>query len=96
MRKKNEKKFNEEETRRIGMVLKCEVNTKNKIAAIGVLPVPAIRCMIGILNWSLDEISRIEGKIKRDADSVQNHHVNVDIEGLLTYLLHGAESFLRS
>ena len=72
MRKKKEKKFKEEETRRIIMVLKREVNSKNEITSIRALAVPAISCTVGITNWSLEDIRRIEGNIKNNSDSLQN------------------------
>jgi hypothetical protein len=36
---------------KLRMILKSELNTRNKITAIGALVVPALRCSFGIINW---------------------------------------------
>jgi len=38
------------------MILKSELNVKNKITTIGVLPVPVLRYSFGVVNWRLKEI----------------------------------------
>ena len=42
--------------RRIKLMLKSELNAKNKIAAINTLTVPVILCSYGVIDWKLDEI----------------------------------------
>ena len=42
--------------RRVKLVLKSELNARNKIAAINILAVPAIIYSYGIINWKQDEI----------------------------------------
>jgi hypothetical protein len=49
-------RLNEECTRRLRMILKSELNAKNKITAIGALAIPVSRYSFGIINWRLDEI----------------------------------------
>ena len=51
MKGKIQKKYK----RRIKLVLKSELNTKNKITAINTLAVPVI-----IINWKLDEIQDLD------------------------------------
>jgi hypothetical protein len=46
-------RLKEEYTRRLRMVLKSELNAKNKITAIGTLAVPVLRYSFGIINWRL-------------------------------------------
>jgi hypothetical protein len=38
------------------MILKFELNVRNKIKAIGALAFPALRYSFGIINWRLEEI----------------------------------------
>jgi hypothetical protein len=46
MKERLKKKYN----RRLGMILKSEINTKNKITAIGALAVPILKYISGIIN----------------------------------------------
>jgi hypothetical protein len=38
------------------MVLKSELNVRNKITTTGALVVPVLRYSFGIINWRLEEI----------------------------------------
>jgi hypothetical protein len=42
------------------MILKSELLTKDKIAAIGALVVPVFRYICGIINWREEEIQEID------------------------------------
>ena len=46
--------------RRVKLVLKSELNSRNKIAAINTLAVPVIVYSYGIINWKLDEIQDLD------------------------------------
>ena len=46
--------------RRIKLVLKSELNARNKIAAINTLAVPVILYSYGIIDWKLDEIKDLD------------------------------------
>ena len=49
-------KIRKEYKRRINLVLKSEMNARNKIAAINTLAVPVILYSHGVIDWKLDEI----------------------------------------
>jgi hypothetical protein len=38
------------------MILKCELNARNKITAIGAVTVPVLRYSFGIINWRIEDI----------------------------------------
>jgi hypothetical protein len=46
-------RLKKEYTRRLRMILKSELNAKNKITAIGALAVPVLRYSFGMINWRL-------------------------------------------
>jgi hypothetical protein len=52
------KKYN----RRLRIILKFELNAKNSITAIGALALPVLRNSLSIINWRLEEISKIYWK----------------------------------
>ena len=47
------------------MILKSELNARNKIAAIGALAVPVLRYTFGIINWRTEQIKKIDRKTKK-------------------------------
>ena len=49
-------KIRKEYKRRIKLVLKSELNARNKIAAINTLAVPVILYSYGVIDWKLDKI----------------------------------------
>jgi hypothetical protein len=49
-------RLKKEYTRTLRMMLKSELNAKNKITAIGALAVPILRYSSGVINWRLEEI----------------------------------------
>ena len=49
-------RLKQEYSRRLRMILKSELNARNKITAIGALAVPVLRYSFGIINWRIEEI----------------------------------------
>jgi hypothetical protein len=46
----------QEYNRRLRIILKSELNARNKITAIGALAVPVLRYSFGIINWRIEDI----------------------------------------
>ena len=57
---------------RLRMILKSELNSRNKITAMGALAVPVLRYSFGIINWRTEEIKKKRQKNQKDANNVQN------------------------
>ena len=53
-------KIRKEYKRRTKLVLKSELNARNKIAAINTLAVPVILYSYGVIDWKLDEIQDLD------------------------------------
>ena len=53
-------KIRKEYKRRFKLVLKSELNARNKIAAINTIAVPVILYSYGVIDWKLDEIQDLE------------------------------------
>jgi hypothetical protein len=51
-------RLKKEYTRRLRMIMKSELNAKNKITAIGALAVPVLRYSFGIINLRSEEIKK--------------------------------------
>jgi hypothetical protein len=54
-----------EYTRRSRVILKSKVNAKNKITAIGALAIPVLKYSFCIINWKLEGIKKLTGKLDK-------------------------------
>ena len=64
------------------MIMKSELNAKNKIIAIGSLAVSVVRYSFGIINWRTGEIKKIERKTRKMLTTYKMHHPNANIDRL--------------
>ena len=55
----------QEYRRRLRMILKSELNARKKITAFGALVVPVLRYSFDIINWRIEEIKKLTGKLER-------------------------------
>ena len=51
-------RLKQEYSRRLRMILKSDLNARNKIKAIGTLAVPVLSYSFGIINWRIEEIKK--------------------------------------
>jgi hypothetical protein len=50
---------------RLRMIMKSELNARNKITAIGALAVPVLRYSFSRINWRIEDIKRLTEKPER-------------------------------
>jgi hypothetical protein len=53
---KMKERLKQEYNRRLRLILKSEMNARNKITAIGALAVPVLRYSFGIINWRIEDV----------------------------------------
>jgi len=53
------------------MILKSELNARNKVTATGTLAVPVLRYSFGIINWRIEDIKNRQ-KNQKDTNNVQS------------------------
>jgi len=58
-------RLKQEYNRKLRMILKSELNARNKITAIGALAVPVLRYSFGIINWRTEDIKKLTEKPER-------------------------------
>ena len=61
MKQKLKKKL----VRRTRLILKSELNSKNRITAINMLAIPVITYSFNIIDWNLSEVKRLDIKIRK-------------------------------
>jgi hypothetical protein len=77
-----ERLLKQEYNRRLRMILKSELNARNKITAIGTLAVPILRYSFDIINWRLEEIKQTDRKTRKKLTMYKMHHPKADIDRL--------------
>jgi len=60
-------RLKQEYSRRLRMILKSELNARNKITAVAALTVPVFRYSFGIIDWRTEETKKkkLTGKLER-------------------------------
>ena len=59
------------------MILKSELNARNKITGIGSLAVPVLMYSFGIIKWRIEEIKKIDRKTIKMLTVYKMHHPNL-------------------
>ena len=62
------------------MILKSELNARNKITVIGALAASVFRYSFGIINWRTEEIKKIDRKTTKMLTIYKMHHPKADID----------------
>jgi hypothetical protein len=64
------------------MILKSELNARNKITAVGALAVPVLRYSFGVINWRIEEIKQIDRKTRKMLKMYKMHHPKADRQAI--------------
>ena len=75
-------KIRKEYYRRIRLVLKTELNSKNCIETINTLAAPVVQYSFNIINWHLADFNQLDTKTHKLLTSNKIHHPKADIDRL--------------
>ena len=75
-------KLKKELVRRTQLILKTELNSKNRITAINTLAIPVITYSFNIIDWNLSEVKKIDVKVRKMMTTHSMHHPKADIHRL--------------
>ena len=67
------------------MVLKSQLNSANKLEAINTLAVPVVTYSFSIINWTLQELAKLDTKTRNFLTMYKMHHPKSDVDRV--YLL---------
>ena len=84
----------EEYVRRLRMIVKSELNARNKITAIGSLAVPVLRYSFGIINWRIEEIKQTDRKTRKML-MYKMHHPKADTDRLYVKRKEGGKGLVQ-
>lgn len=66
------------------MILKTDLNSRNKNAAIGAPSVPVIQYSIGVVHWKMAEIKQLEAKTRKLLNVHGMLHPKSDVARIFT------------
>ena len=66
--------------RRLKLILKSELNARNKISAINTLAVPVVLYSYGVINWKIEEIQDLDRMIRKQLCMNRMHAIKADID----------------
>ena len=81
--------------RRIRLVLRTELNSKNKITAINSLAVPVVQYSFNIINWTLEDIRRLDRKTRKFLTMHHMHHPKADSDRIYLPRSNGGRGLLQ-
>jgi hypothetical protein len=84
-------RLKQEYSRRLRMILKSELNAKNKITAVGALEAQVLRYSFGIINWRIEEIKKIDRKTRKILTMYKMHGPKADRDRLYVKRKEGGE-----
>ena len=67
------------------MALKSQLNSANKLEAINTLAVPVVTYSFSIINWTLQELAKLDTKTRNFLTMYKMHHPKSDVDRV--YLL---------
>ena len=88
-------KIRKECKRRIKLVLKSELNARNKIAAINTLAVPVILYSYGVTDWKLDEIQDLDRMTRKQLCVNQMLSMKADVDRIYLPCQEGGRSLMN-
>jgi len=94
-RQQMKERLKEEYSRIVRMILKSELNAKNKITATGALTAPVLRYNFGIINWRTEEIKKIDRKTIKMLTLYKIHHPKADIDRLFVKRKEGGRELVQ-
>ena len=75
-------KIRKEYYRRIRSILKTELNSKNRIAAMNTLAIPVVQYSYSIIDWNLLDLQRLDRKTRKLLTSHHMHRPKADVDRL--------------
>ena len=72
-------KFKKELVKRTRLIVKTELNSKNRITVISILAVSMITYSFDIIDWNLREIKRLDVKVRKMMTKHSMHYPKADI-----------------
>ena len=93
--KEMKQKIKKEYLRRIRLVLRTQLNSKNKITALNSLAVPVVSYSFTIVNWTAQEIKQLDTKTRKLLTVNKAHHPKADVDRMYIKRKNGGRGLLQ-
>ena len=81
--------------RRVRAINNTELNARNKIEAINTLALPIVTYSFNIINWNLEDIRRIDRKIRKLMTLTRMHHPKADVDRIYLPRREGGRGLIQ-
>ena len=88
-------KIRKEYYHRVRMILKTELNSKNKFEAINTLAIPVVTFSFNIINWTTNDLKRLDTKTRKLFTMNKMHHPKADIDRLYLPRCEGGRGLIQ-
>eukprot|EP00794_Sanderia_malayensis_P013027 gene13027-14365_t len=88
-------KVTKEYYRRVRLVLKTELNSKNRIEAVNTLAVPVVQYSYNIINWNLPDLQRMDRKTRKLLNANKMLHPKSDVDRLYLPRKEGGRGLIQ-
>ena len=92
---KMKRKIRLEYYRRIRLVLRTELNSRNKITAVNSLAVPVVQYSFNVINWTLEDIRRLDRKTRKFLTMHHMHHPKADSDRIYLPRSNGGRGLIQ-
>ena len=75
--------------------MKSEVNSANKLEAINTLVVPVVTYSFNIVNWTLQELAKLDTKTRKFLTMYKIHHLKSDVDRLYLLRTKGGRGLIQ-
>jgi hypothetical protein len=88
-------KIKSEYIRRTRLVLRSELNSQNQIQAINSLAVPVVSYSFGVIDWTKNELRKLDTKTRKLMTSQKSHHPKASVDRLYLKRSEGGRGLLQ-
>ena len=88
-------KIKKEFYRRIRLILKSELNSKNRVQAMNALAIPVVQYSFNIINWNLSDIRLMDTKTRKLMTAHKMHHPRADVDRLYLPRKEGGRGLIQ-
>jgi len=88
-------KLRKEYFRRVRLILRSELNGKNKIEAINSLAIPTVQYSFGIIDWKYSELKTLDSKTRKTLTMHGILHPKSDVDRLYIARKEGGRGLIE-
>ena len=75
--------------------MKTELSSKNRITAINTLAISVVTYSFNVINWNMNELKRLDTKIRKQLTCNRMHHPKSDVERLYVPRKKGGRGMIQ-